>query len=230
MKSDEEYRKSIDQKVSVVTHKRKLRNRFITFSVSAAVCFVLMIGVAAVISDQINRAPLPEYSGGPGISAVGGNEGTGHRQSFGGFVLTAYAAEENGVTVDFTSEDTAVILQPNVDVLLGKYTPLMSSVPGLPFKFCAADHCGMEVSVDKGTLCRWDSENGSVTQCGQTTSCAEEEILYWSPLTEDGETVENAVITVIAKDEGRIVGEQKMYISSKDFIYSVCMDEVKLFE
>ncbi len=126
------------------------------------------------------------------------------------------------------SEATSIVLQPNVDVLLGSYSPLMSSVPGFPFRFNTEDDCEIEVSVDTGILCRWDIQNGIVTQCGKTTSCAKGEILYWSPLTGNKELAENAIITVTATDKGKTVGEQTISIKSDNFIYSACIDELKI--
>ncbi len=90
------------------------------------------------------------------------------------------------------------------------------------------DDCEIEVSVDTGILCRWDIQNGIVAQCGKTTACAKGEILYWSPLTENKEPVENAIITVTATDKGKTVGEQTISIISNNFIYSACIDELKI--
>lgn len=230
MKSNEEYRNSIDQKVNTIIRKRKRRNRFIITATAAVACLVLIVCAVTAIPNLRNNDSLIENPGSSYVDTTDPKEETNHHQPFGGFVLTAYAAnkEDGMITSDFMSEDTSIVLQPNVDVLLGKYSPLMSSVPGLPFRFNSEDDCEIEVSVDKGILCRWDIQNGIVTQCGKTTSCAKGEILYWSPLTENEESVENAIITVTATDKGKTVGEQKITIISNDFIYSACMDELTI--
>jgi len=230
MKSNEEYKNSIDQKANIIIRKRKQRNRFITTTTSVVVCLVLIVCAATVLPSIINDDSLMENPDSSHVNPTEPKQETNHRRPFSGFILTAYAANEEGgsITANFMSEATSIILQPNVDVLLGAYSPLMSSVPGLPFRFNTEDDCEIEVSVDTGILCRWDIQNGIVTQCGKTTSCAKGEILYWSPLTENKEPIENAVITVTATDKGKTVAEQTISIISNNFIYSACIDELKI--
>ncbi len=236
MKSNEEYRNSIDQKVNMIICKRKRRNRFIATVTSAVTCLVLVICAVTAIPNLINKDSLIENPGSSYVDPAGSKEETDGSQPFDGFVLTAYtAAEKDGMlTASFLSEETSVVLQPNVNVLLGKYNPLMSSVPGLPFRFNTEEDCEIEVSADKGTLCRWDIQNGMVTPCGKTTSCAKGEILYWSPLAESEESAENtenmekAVVTVTATDNGKTIGQQKITIVSNDFMYSACVGELEI--
>lgn len=212
MKSHEEYRNSIERKAAAIIQKRKQRNRIATVTISAAVCLALIIGAFTLTPGSITEKTNPQ-------------------SSFHGFVLTAYAAKEESqmLTADFVSDANSVVLQPHVEVLLGEYSPMMSSIPGLPFRFNTEDDCEMEVSVDKGVLCRWDITSGIVTQCGKKAPCAKGNILYWSPLPENGKAVKNANITVTAIHDGKTVGKQNIYISSNDSaVYSACTDEPEL--
>lgn len=150
---------------------------------------------------------------------------------FTGFVLTAYAAEEKGqiLTANFLTDTAPTVLEPDVEILLATYTPAMSSVPGLPFTFDITDDSyAMQISVDKGTLYKWDIQSGVVSECGNTTVCAKGETLYWSPFDVNTNAVENAVIMVTALDNEKAVGKQEIFITSDDFFYSATIGELEV--
>ncbi len=206
MKSEEEYRNAIARKASARIEKRKQRNRMITVA-----CLVFVVCVVAAIPGWVT-------------------EKTKQEPAFGGFILTAYAAREEDemIASDFMSDANAIILRPHAEVLLGAYSPLMSSAPGLPFRFNAESDCEIEVSADNGVLCSWDPENGAVTQYGKATTCERGEILCWSPLGDNEETVKNATITVTAIRKGQQIARQEITIVSNDAVfYSACMDDLQ---
>jgi hypothetical protein len=123
-------------------------------------------------------------------------------------------------------------MEPNVKVLLAQYSPLMSSVPGLPFTFDITDESmdigGLVVRVDCGKLIRWDPQidNSSVTDCKKECTCNAGETLYWSPLSEeDNSVVTNATITVTAIKEGKEIGYQKISVILDGENYYAVVDE-----
>lgn len=189
--------------------------------IAAAACFSLIISTFTVIPALLNdNKEIPTFP----------NENTHPSHSFNGFVLTAYAAnsEDYRLTENVIADAHTVVMQPHVEILLGKYTPLTSSVPGFPFKFDAEDNYEIEVSVENGTLCRWDRNTGVVTNCGKSTAYIKGEILYWGPMSDNGNIEKNSTITVAALYNGDIVGKQEISITANDsFFYSACVDDLK---
>lgn len=187
----------------------------------AAACLTLIVFGVMVMPNWMNSNPITDnpvvenpISENP--TNPGGLPGTD--RTFEGFVLVAYTA--NAPDGNIVSEANAVVLQPDVEIMLGAYSPIMSSVPGFPFRFDTEEGYETQVSVDNGTLCRWDMQNGIVMDEGSSTNSTQGEVLYWSPLTKDGELVENAVITVFAIIEGKPIGGRRIFITSEDGIYS----------
>jgi hypothetical protein len=206
---------------------------------SIAACLAVVAAIAISFLHNIPVSDLP----GQGTSSVESqtNEGNAPSQApsgvshmFGGFLLTAYAAETEGQTlsVNYLSETAPVILQPDVEVGLASYSPFMNSVPGLPFTFGmanGADHAlAIRVSVDGGELLKWDIESGVITQCGRSVECMNGETLYWSPIDESRESFSpEAVITVEAVDGNTVLGEQEIIITSHNYIYSARAGELE---
>jgi hypothetical protein len=141
---------------------------------------------------------------------------------FRGFILTVYAADGSGETptANSMSEMSPVIMQPDVIVPIGSYSPLMSSVPGLPFSFDAEYEYDIHVSVNAGTLLSWDIQAGSgpVTDLGNETVCSNRDTLFWSPMTDTG-SAKTTTITVSAVENGKVIGTQDIYITSDEFGY-----------
>lgn len=206
-----------------VSYKPK-RNRIPTTTkwIAVAACVTLIISAFTAIPRFLHEDGLiPEIS----------DENTHNEYSFNGFILTAYAtsAEDYTLTENIIANTNAVVMQPHVEILLGKYTPLTSSVPGFPFKFDVEGRYEIEVSVENGTLCRWNRDTGIITNCGNSTSYIKGEILYWSPMSEDRTIERNSTITVVALYDGEIVGKQNIAITADDSLfYSACVDDPEL--
>jgi len=134
---------------------------------------------------------------------------------FGGFVLTAYAAGDDGSTAIPT------VLRPDVDIVLAEYTPLMSSVPGYPFQFDIENgDFELQVSVDWGVFVSWEPSGGAIRTLGNNTTIQRGTTIYWCPDPTAGlDEKPNATIIVKAVDNGRIVGSQEIIITYSDHMY-----------
>ncbi|OPX42557.1 hypothetical protein CLHUN_35240 [Ruminiclostridium hungatei] len=113
---------------------------------------------------------------------------------FDGFAIRTYAA---------SGEEIA--LSANAVIPLKEYSPLMSSVPGIPFIMPAigieADE--IHVSVDKGALLTWKAPDGIVEDKGNTYECKADETIYWSPLSKDGTLAKQGKVIVSALKNGK---------------------------
>ncbi len=113
---------------------------------------------------------------------------------FDGFAIRTYAA---------SGEEIA--LSANAVIPLKEYSPLTSSVPGIPFIMPAigieADE--IHVSVDKGALLAWKAPDGIVEDKGNTYKCKAEETIYWSPLSKDGTLIKKSKVIVSALKNGK---------------------------
>ncbi len=225
---------SIVNKQESKDEKTKLR-----FSIKLAyslIAFIILVSVAAIMlkgptndndisliesdNTQYNQAGKPsENSGFP--------TATDKKKIFRGFALTAYAADSEAeyLNANFLEEAEKLLLTPDIKIPLAKYTPLMSSVPGLPFTVDLAgdDNINIEainISADYGELNKWNRETGVVSSQGQSATIDTGETIYWSPITdEDFADIKNAVITVEAVADGKVAGRQKLYITQKETGY-----------
>ena len=68
-----------------------------------------------------------------------------------GLIIKAYA-EEN---FNLENDDSYVEMKLNTKVLIESYSPLMSSVPGMPFEI-SYEGAEINISVDKGDILYWD--------------------------------------------------------------------------
>lgn len=108
---------------------------------------------------------------------------------YGGFEITAYAA--NG---------DKILLSQDVEISLGKYSPIMNSVPGFLFHigFIRTAVEEIQVSVDNGTILTWEPSNGIVEAKGKRYICQAGDTIYWSPLSKDGVLSEEGTLTISA--------------------------------
>lgn len=210
-----------------------------------AACLVLVVAVTMVTANQLSLINSPLSPSNVVVTDDGilhqNNGDTGSQipdngvisRVFGGFMLTAYAAESEGqtLTAQYLTETTPTILKPNVEVGLASYSPTMSSVPGLPFTFGVADTAdealSIRVSVIEGELLRWDITSGKVTRLGENVECKSGETLYWSPI--GGETPSTGtIITAEAVEGDAVLGKQEIIITSEKFFYKATVGELQL--
>lgn len=201
----------------------------------AVSCLVIMMIVAIpfIINKQAKNVVLNNTTDAT-------MESNANKSEFGGFVMVAYASEkkDNNLSSNYKKDNIATVLAPDVKVLLSSFSPLTSSVPGLPFTFdfnkseggsVTADD--MVITVDNGELCTWNMETGVVNSKGRSISCKSGDTLYWSPLislagnkeaTEDPQydgLAKNAQITVTAMKDGKEIGKQIISITEIDNNY-----------
>ena len=120
-------------------------------------------------------------------------------------VITAY-----GLTEDGEIETSSILLEEGVDICLGSYSPLMSSVPGFPFSFSYPD-AQLKIAVDAGSLCRW--ENSRVTDLGDHVQLNGGGTLYWNPMGADGAAVQSSLLEFQVWKGSQLVGAGWIRIS-----------------
>lgn len=166
---------------------------------------------------------------------------------FNGFILTAYAAEKENsyLATDYKENSIATVLTTQAKVLLAKYSPLLSSVPGLPFTFDlnindnnALEVDNISVATDSGELLTWDTASGVVTNNGISLNCQPGDTLYWTPfITNENANLEDSYkageethITVTAMKDGRKIGKQIITITETDGDYYAIVENLDIYE
>jgi hypothetical protein len=194
----------------------------IAFACAGAACVVIAVAAAILLSGpgKPDNTALVETGGAqtgqPLSSSV---PSVTESNAFAGFVFTAYRPIGGAeyLSTNFEEEAEQLALTPDVKVLLAKYSPLMSSVPGLPFTIGISDGSGVDtirVSVDGGGLCEWDQATGVVTQRGTSAGMAAGGTIYWSPLGEDADPngLADVTMTVEAVSDRTVLGRQEVHI------------------
>lgn len=122
-----------------------------------------------------------------------------------GFVIHAYAADGSAIEV-----------KPNVEFPLGKYSPLMSSVPGFPLAISSEEAESVTLKSTHGSFSQWTASTSRILQKGRTVTILPGETLYWSPLAEDrSQTLtESSTITVIAFKDNNEIGRRIIEIKA----------------
>ncbi|MCA0758729.1 hypothetical protein KP806_27100 [Paenibacillus sp. N4] len=120
-----------------------------------------------------------------------------------GLVIHAYA-----------DDGSAVEMKPNVELPLGNYSPIMSSVPGLPLQIGSSEADSISVLAEHGTLAEWSPPASKVINKGSNASIKPGETLYWSPMSEASEWEENpsTLITVIAYKGKKEIGRRQIEV------------------
>ena len=163
----------------------------------AGVALVLAFGCCLALRriKQVPTAPvlpLPSAQTAPGITVL------------------AYQAGEEGA-------QKAVALQLDVQTPLPSYQMTSEAVPGFPFQIVwQGDEENAEVTVDAGSLLRWDPATGCVQELGKSARCANGETIYYTPM-EEGQSVTGASLCVILAEQRQSVaiwGQQERYFAS----------------
>jgi hypothetical protein len=220
----------------------RLRNRQQTRWISIAASIVLLIGVGVTTfflhNGNLNVDVPKDINESSTVVEKGDNENaTIDNSDFKGFEITAYTMKENKekyLSANYINETSATVMEPNVKILLARYSPLMSSVPGLPFTFDLTDKSieidGISVRVDSGKLLMWDSQkdDAAVHDCGTECICSIGDTLYWSPLNEEENSiVSNATIIVTAINDDNEIGHQTINIIFDGENYFAAVGEFK---
>lgn len=156
------------------------------------------------------------------------------------FTLKVYAveAENTYLTANYREEIEEKILNSEIELLLANYSPLMSSVPGLPFKIELNNVNNLIdeilITTDTGEILTWNQETGEVQTKGKMTSLNDTNTLYW---TSNFERKENDTtlyeqniwenrdiktigkINISAQKNNEILNEKVVYIGEANYNY-----------
>lgn len=127
---------------------------------------------------------------------------------FPSFVITAYAAD-----------GTPVEMKPNVHLPLGKYSPFMSSVPGLPISITAENAEAITVTVTEGSFVLWSPPASKVIPKGKSLSVTSGTKLYWSPDRTPETIAKKSTVLVIAYKNKKEIGRRSIEIQAGDDFY-----------
>ena len=132
-----------------------------------------------------------------------------------GLIIKAYA-EEN---FNLENDNSYVEMKLNTKVLIESYSPLMSSVPGMPFEI-SYEGAEINISVDKGDILYWDgSKEGDSKVYNQGKNCTfnDSHKIYWSPsYDEDGN---KGIMTIEVIKNEKIVEEAIIQYIEDDYKY-----------
>jgi len=122
-------------------------------------------------------------------------------------VIKAYASSPNG---EIVYED----MNTGTEILMGRYSMGISSVPGFPFQF-SYPGTTIELTVDKGELILWNRSPGGgyIETAGNPHNISEQGTVYWRPIMRDSTTNEylpgladSAIIDYKITKKGHIIG------------------------
>lgn len=132
-----------------------------------------------------------------------------------GLIIKAYA-EEN---FNLENDDSYVEMKLNTKILIESYSPLMSSVPGMPFEI-SYEGAEINISVDKGNILYWDgSKEGDSKVYNQGKNCTfnDSHEIYWSPsYDEDGN---KGIMTIEVIKNEKIVEKSIIQYIEDDYKY-----------
>ena len=158
--------------------------------------------------------------------------------TFNGFILATYSAEQNleYLSADYLQKAQQVVLTPDIEISLAKYSPAMSSVPGFPFTIGIVEQENnfdineIRVFADKGQFNTWNRITGVVSIEGQSDSINPGETIYWAPgPSDDSDIMKKITITVEALSDNIVVGRQYIYIIQRELgYYSATVGELEL--
>lgn len=120
--------------------------------------------------------------------------------------IIAYAVGSGG-------EGKEIAMQPNTQVEIGFYSPIMSSVPGFPFKCQGKDVVSADFVVDNGQFILWGADY-RITDAGKQVSTEAGVAVYWSPLDSSSQLAQSATITITVRMKNGQTHQETIIISS----------------
>ena len=132
-----------------------------------------------------------------------------------GVIIKAYA-EEN---FNLENDNSYVEMKLNTKVLIESYSPLMSSVPGMPFEI-SYEGAEINISVDKGDILYWDgSKEGDSKVYNQGKNCTfnDSHEIYWSPSYDEDSN--KGIMTIEVIKNGKIIEEAIIQYIEDDYKY-----------
>lgn len=166
-----------------VKQKKKKDSNFSSFHIPhqlTAAIAMLCISIGIIFAVQYI---IPDYLPEVNINSQKFSASLKQNGIFSSFSVIAYAAEKPE-----GSTEKSIILEENVPTILSQYSPLMSSVPAMPFSFsyhgeAAAKNIHFVISSDnKGILQKYkQSDIWDLVEEGFSLQCKNNEKIYWKP-------------------------------------------------
>lgn len=146
---------------------------------------------------------------------------------FSNLVSTKQAPANNSVIASslaitaYASDGTSQNMKPNVDILIGKYSLAMSSVPGFPFKVTCAKSNTIKITATSGEFISWTPSNGKIEYRGKSLEIKSGSTIYWSPVAHGNDTVaENCKISIKANNKTSATFESSIQINCDNYSYT----------
>jgi hypothetical protein len=133
------------------------------------------------------------------------------------FSLVVYASDSSG-------KKSEIVMEPNIQIGIAKYSLAMSSVPGFPFKYAGQNIKSVEFSADHGKFILWGSDY-KITEAGKSVKSDKDKYVYWSPV-EGSNAVNEATLTVTIKTENKKTIKKTIKINSDNemFFYGTLVE------
>lgn len=133
--------------------------------------------------------------------------------------LREYGKDAGGLEILINSTYLALAVFPE------KYTPAMSSVPGIKLQIQYPGTAEMvKYSVDEGSLLTWDSISGKISPKGKTAELSVGFPVYWSPIEDSSvKSIGKSEIPVhiSIRDHNETLAERQLIILNDSNLYSV---------
>lgn len=175
------------QKIQTSNRKAQSKNHlFPRKLITAAAMVCIGVGIGYVTQNLLPATPSTsgQISQKPTFNP---NKPDKKNSIFSPLTVTAYAAERSDNTLNTTDE--GITLPENVPIVLSQYSPLMSSVPAMPFSFSyqkedVKGEIHFVVSADPlGSLQKYQHPGGiwELTEEAKSLKCKPDEKIYWQP-------------------------------------------------
>lgn len=126
-------------------------------------------------------------------------------------LINNFNSTENGASVQQSIESGSNIV---ISLPLPQYSPLMSSVPGLPIRISAEKSDRILITTAEGSLLTWTAPASAVEDNGKTLQIRSGETVYWSP---PPGTFSGSVVLIIEEyQNNRVAGSSRVTIRSTD--------------
>lgn len=111
---------------------------------------------------------------------------------------------------DASMSDTAL----SIELPMNRYTMLISSAPGMPFRAICPGADEIRFVTDAGSLLEYGAPDYTVKEHGRELVCASGETAYLSPAADDN--TDSYRVTVSALSSGSVIGNAVIILSHTD--------------
>lgn len=198
-----------DRYIIEAVNYSKPKRRFQKYIGAAALAFLCICGWMFVLGYNGN---FPPKTGEGNPSTEQGGSGGKPTDIHGGLSVIAYAAAAEGGH-EKAEEEQGTKLEENVEVFFSEYSPLMSSVPAMPFSFVYnGTEVKIKVSASAGRLRKYEIDREGVWHVSEENKvlyCKSGEKIYWEP-AKSGQR--ESVLTVEAFQDNILLEKKEISI------------------